>query len=265
MTSVDLQYRVHYDAVCTDSNRRIVCWFSCGAASAAAAYLILKKRRKNVVVVYCDTLSDEHTDNARFLLEVQDWLGVSVLREKSEKYADRWDVYEKTRYLVGVKGAQCTVALKKVVRNKFALPGDINVFGYTSEERIRIERLLSSGSEVNACFPLDDLSIKKGETLALLQSAKIELPAMYQLRYRNNNCLGCVKGGQGYWNKIRKDFPQQFDRMARMERDLGVAINKKESDGRQVRTRTRLFLDELDPLAGRYKSEPDISCGVLCQ
>ena len=30
------------------------------------------------------------------------------------------------------------------------------------------------------------------------------------------------------------------------------------------RWRKRVFLDELPPNAGRYKSEPDIECGVLC-
>ena len=30
---------------------------------------------------------------------------------------------------------------------------------------------------------------------------------MYDLGYPNNNCIGCIKGGMGYWNRIRKDFP----------------------------------------------------------
>lgn len=35
---------------------------------------------------------------------------------------------------------------------------------------------------------------------------------MYDLGYANNNCIGCVKGGIGYWNKIRIDFPEESDR-----------------------------------------------------
>lgn len=34
------------------------------------------------------------------------------------------------------------------------------------------------------------------------------------------------------------------------------------TDGK--RWRERVFLDELPPGAGRYESEPDIECGVLC-
>ena len=84
---------------------------------------------------------------------------------------------------------------------------------------------------------------------------------MYKLGYKNNNCIGCVKGQSGYWNKIRKDFPEVFARMAKVERSLNVAINKSYAgDG----LRKRVFLDELDPKAGRYKSEPSLGCGVLC-
>ena len=92
--------------------------------------------------------------------------------------------------------------------------------------------------------------------------AGIETPAMYRLGYKNNNCIGCVKGQQGYWNKIRKDFPDAFQQMAKLERELGVAINKSYAgDGK----RKRVFLDELDPSAGRLEAEPDIECGVICK
>jgi hypothetical protein len=94
-----------------------------------------------------------------------------------------------------------------------------------------------------------------------LYEAGIEIPAMYKLGYTNNNCIGCVKGQQGYWNKIRIDFPEVFERMAKLERELNVAINKTYAgDGK----RKRVFLDELDPQAGRYTMEPNIECGVLC-
>ena len=82
---------------------------------------------------------------------------------------------------------------------------------------------------------------------------------MYLMGYRNNNCIGCVKGQSGYWNKIRKDFPDVFDRMAKKERELNAAINKKYVKGKRI----RVFLDELDPNAGRYEEEK-ISCGLFC-
>jgi hypothetical protein len=78
---------------------------------------------------------------------------------------------------------------------------------------------------------------------------------MYQLGYEYNNCVGCVKGGMGYWNKIRVDFPEIFDRMAKLERELGRTV---------LRDNGPLFLDELDPTRGNHQTEPSIDCSLLC-
>jgi hypothetical protein len=48
----------------------------------------------------------------------------------------------------------------------------------------------------------------------MVERAGIELPMMYRLGYSNANCIGCVKGGMGYWNKIRRDFPAEFEELA---------------------------------------------------
>lgn len=65
--------------------------------------------------------------------------------------------------------------------------------------------------------------------MGMLWKAGIEIPAMYKMGYNNNNCIGCVKGGMGYWNKIRKDFPKVFDRMAKIEREVGATCLKDQS------------------------------------
>ena len=83
---------------------------------------------------------------------------------------------------------------------------------------------------------------------------------MYRLGYNNNNCIGCVKGGVGYWNRIRVDFPAAFARMAKLERRLGVAINRRGGGDRE-----RVYLDELDPDEGQHDPPQLMSCGLLCQ
>lgn len=101
----------------------------------------------------------------------------------------------------------------------------------------------------------------------MIAEAGIEQAAMYKLGYKNNNCIGCVKGGMGYWNKIRVDFPEVFHRQARMERLLGTSVIRKEgpkTDGGK-RTSIPLYLDELPPNAGRYDLEPSIKCGIICE
>ena len=62
--------------------------------------------------------------------------------------------------------------------------------------------------------------------MRIISEAGIELPAMYRLGYSNNNCVGCVKGGMGYWNKIRKDFPDIFQRTVELENKAGHSCIK---------------------------------------
>lgn len=240
---------------------RVLVWFSCGAASAVAAKLAVEKYGDRAEVLYCDTLKYEHPDNPRFLDDVAAWIGRPIKLLRSEKYADIFDVFEKTRWLVGPAGARCTVELKKNVRKAYQTVDDIHVFGMTHDELDRIERFKAQNFELHTDFILAEEKLTKADCLRLVSEAGIELPAMYKLGYRNNNCIGCVKGQAGYWNKIRVDFPEAFARMAAMERKLDVAINKKYVDGKRV----RVFLDELDPRSGRHTAEPDLECGVLCE
>lgn len=105
--------------------KRIVVWFSCGATSAVAAKLAIRKYPTiPVSVVYCDTNS-EHESNKVFLSQIEMWIGQSIEILRSEKYSDIWDVFEKTRWLNGVKGARCTIELKKALRLSYQQPDDI--------------------------------------------------------------------------------------------------------------------------------------------
>lgn len=242
---------------------RLVCWWSAGVASSVASAVALKTigpRCAESIVAYCDTSASEHPDNARFLADCERWYGTAITKLRSPNYTDTWEVYEKTRWLVGINGARCTTELKKLVRRAFEREGDIQVFGFTTDEPHRAERFKANNPEIDARFPLIESRMSHADCHALLRESGIEIPAMYRMGYRNNNCIGCVKGGAGYWNKIRRDFPATFDRMARLERDLDVAILKRTVGGKRL----RLFLDELPPGMGRYEAEPEVECGLAC-
>ena len=241
---------------------KYISWFSCGAASAVATKIALKKY-KNVRIIYQDTGS-EHPDNKRFLKDCEQWFGQEIEITKSEKYNDIWDVFTKTKWLVGPSGARCTSELKRKVAESIIDWGEnqqFEIFGYTFEEKNRMERFKLNNNERKIVCPLIDKCLTKDDTLGLIWKAKIKLPKMYELGYRNNNCIGCVKGGAGYWNKIKKDFPDVFKKMAEQERELNVAINKTYINGK----RSKIFLDELPEDMGNYKNEPSISCGLFCQ
>ena len=79
--------------------------------------------------------------------------------------------------------------------------------------------------------------------MGMLWKAGIKQPVMYSMGYNNNNCIGCVKGGMGYWNKIRKDVG---------------ATCLKDKDG-------RIFLDELPTWRGDPLEEIIPDCSLICQ
>lgn len=241
---------------------RIVCWFSCGAASAVATKLAIQDNdgRLPLVVAYTE-VKQEHPDNKRFLAECQEWFGQPIEVLRNEQYGgDIYEVFLRTRYLVGPTGAACTRLLKKGVRNTFERLGDQQVFGFTVEEQQRFLDFQDNNGEIDVDVPLIRHGLTKQDCLGVLADAGIEIPAMYKLGYKNNNCIGCVKGGAGYWNKIRRDFPEVFEKMAQVEEELGRTINSTRVGGE----RKRITLRELDPNAGRYEDEADISCGIVC-
>ena len=244
-----------------EGERRTVVWFSAGAPSAVAAKLMLAKGP--CVIAYTDPGS-EHPDNERFIKDCEAWFGQEVVRLRSDKYTDTWDVWERTRFLVGPGGARCTGELKKGVRHAFERPDDIQVFGYTYDEKHRVTRLQDSEPTLNLSFPLIEAGLTKADCLAMVERAGIELPAMYRLGFKNANCIGCCKAsGFGYWNRIRRHFPDVFDRMAKLERDIGHSICSEEvTEG--SREKTPVWLDELDPERGDYESENSPECSLLC-
>jgi hypothetical protein len=85
----------------------------------------------------------------------------------------------------------------------------------------------------------------------------IKRPVMYDMGYQNNNCIVCLKGGMGYWNKIRVDFPDVFESRAKREREIGFSILKDKNGS--------IYLDELDPTRGKYEEEIQEECGIFCQ
>jgi 3'-phosphoadenosine 5'-phosphosulfate sulfotransferase (PAPS reductase)/FAD synthetase len=243
---------------------RVVVWFSAGVTSAVAAKLTVDKYKGilPVNVVYCDTRS-EHEDNMRFLGDCEKWIGQPIEILRSAKYQDIWDVFRKERYLVGPTGAKCTTVLKKELRHAYQhADTDIQIFGFDGREKKRADDFRKNNFEVILETPLIDRELSKPDCIALLKQAGVEPPITYAMGYRNGNCIGCPKGGAGYWNKIRKDFPEIFERMSLVEQELNATIVRKQVKGQKQRV--RIFLKDLPPDMGRYESEPDIECGVLC-
>jgi len=241
-----------------EDNRTVV-WFSCGAASACAAKLAVKKYQ-NCHIVYCNTLASEHPDNSRFLKDVEAWVGKPVEIIESDEFKTVEEVWDKRKYMAGVKGAPCTTEMKKVPRFHYQQPDDIHVFGLTADEGKRIKLFEENNPELNLNWILRDAGITKDDCYQIIRDAKIALPVMYSLGFKNNNCIGCVKSSSpAYWDRVRQYFPDIFKRRCEQSREIGARLVEYHG--------VRIFLDELpNPIAKkeRKKSEKDIECGVIC-
>jgi len=233
----------------------IVSWFSGGVTSAVATKIALQ-RYKNVTPVFIET-GGHHRDMPRFIKDCEDWFGTTIKIIQDIRFKDHIDLCEKLRVVNFVGGAECSRTLKKKQRQKFEKQHQIDaqVFGfeYEKKEINRALRFAEQNPQINLLCPLIERKLNKAGCMSVLEKAGIELPAMYKLGYSNNNCVGCVKGGMGYWNKIREDFPGQFDRMKIVERKVGHSCIKG------------VFLDELDPRAGRHKLPPLPECDLFCE
>jgi hypothetical protein len=235
---------------------RVLVWFSCGAASAVAAKLSKEKYGADCDVVYCDTSASEHRDNRRFLRDVQKWVGHEFRIIRSTKYETIDDVFARERYMAGVAGAKCTVEMKKVPREAFQRESDTHVFGYTAEEELRAQRFEKWNPSLAVEWILIDQGVTKTECLRRLKAADIAIPEMYRLGFDHNNCIGCVKSqSPGYWNKVRRLFPDVFDLRVLQSRMLGVKLAKVRGE--------RVFLDEIP--GDDATPDDDIDCGPVCQ
>lgn len=185
-----------------------VCWISAGVSSFVAGYLA-----KDVdEYIYID-IENQHPDITRFIEDCEKVLNRPIRILKSD-YRSVQNVIKQFQFINGIHGAKCTEILKKRVRKEWEYAHrdcDITyVWGFDSSEKKRAERLVESMPEFEHEFPLIDKMLSKQDVHAILDNLGIKRPKMYDLGYSNNNCIGCVKGGMGYWNKIRVDFPEVF-------------------------------------------------------
>lgn len=244
----------------------VVGWWSGGITSAVACWYALKQF-DNLELFYIETGAAE-PDTLRFKKDCEHWYGKSIHHVMNSKgYKNPVDVVLKTRYVNGVNGARCSTELKKLVRLELEekmrpdlsnpkrgyVTNQIMGFEWTQKEVNRAIRFLQQFPEAQAKFPLIERHLNKNNCASILANEQIDLPLLYKKGYNNNNCIGCIKGGKGYWNKIKIDYPEVFKEMATAERIVGHSCIKDK------------FLDELNPEEGRGLEPITAECGVFCK
>lgn len=231
-----------------------VCWISAGVSSFIGGYLAQPIDKW----IYID-IKDQHPDSLRFIKDIEKEIGQEIEILKSTEYED---VQAAIEAFGGFKSAYnnfalCTNWLKKRVRKKWEAEHEgtelTYIWGFDASETKRAERTVEANPQAEHEFPLIEKGLTKEEVHGFFNNNfNFSRPKMYELGYPNNNCIGCIKGGMGYWNRIRKDFPDVFEARAKLERKMGYSIPKE------------CFLDELEPTRGNMKTEIFPDCGIMC-
>jgi hypothetical protein len=242
------------------SVKLIVGWFSCGVVSAVACKLLLDKYSANNKVMIVNTpVDEEDEDNIRFKKDCELWFNFPIITAKNSKFpsSSAVDVWEKKKYMSGVKGAPCSYILKKGARYEFELKNKIDwhVLGFGYDEKERHNRFISS-ERSNVLPILIKEKLTKFDCFDIIKKAGIRLPRVYSLGFPNANCIGCVKSSSPtYWNFVRKFYPHVFASRAIQSRRLGVKLI--ELHGK------RIYLDELlsSDKGGALKT---YDCGIFC-
>lgn len=236
-----------------------MCWISAGISSFIAGYL---ERETIDEFIYID-VADQHYDSMRFVKDCEKLLGKEIQIMQSDRYSSVEDVILGYGVIKNPYNgfAPCTNVLKKEVRKIWEQEHNncllTYVWGFDVDEKHRAENLIDAQPSQQHVFPLIEKGLTKQDCHAMAERLGIKRPYMYDMGYQNNNCVGCVKGGMWYWNKIRRDFPDVFEKRAKMERFIGASI-LKDHEG------TPIYLDELEPNRGRKEDEISTDCGVMC-
>lgn len=218
----------------------IICWWSGGVTSAVACKLAIELYGpEKCMVVMIDT-KNEDMDTYRFKKDCSVWYGkeitsitgiynpmdtdsvyVDVGMHKSIQ--DVWDTYKSLNVATG---AICSTILKRTVREKWQKTVDFEyqVFGYEFDKKEfnRAKSMTLNHSDSKGIYPLLMFGYDKDDCIRVLNNAGIKIPVTYSMGFRNNNCFntGCVQGGIGYWQKMKRDRPDVFDRMSEVEHRL---------------------------------------------
>ena len=244
------------------AGENIAVWFSCGAASAVAAKKTIELYSDANIRVINNPIAEEDADNVRFMRDISEWLGVDIETASNDAWPDNSaeTVWKKRRYMSGIAGAPCTLELKKRARQKWenSNPCEWLVLGFTADEQGRADRFRRN-ERSTLLTPLIDLRLTKKDCFRILSAADIELPAVYHRGYPNANCIGCVKATSAtYWNHVRNDSPEVFERRAKQSRELGARLVRHNGE--------RVFLDELPPDAkGAAMDNGNFECGLFCE
>lgn len=212
-----------------NKDNKVIGWWSGGVTSAVTCKLCIDIYGvDNVRLIFIDTFNEDD-DTYRFKKDCEEWYGTEIETitrvGKDKKYEKIQDVWYKYKSLNVAGGAVCSSELKRQLRKEWEKENTYKAqaFGFDVDEIRRVKSMVNNYKKTaKPIFPLLMYGLNKKECVEMVLEAGLKLPRAYVLGFLNNNCLntGCVQGGIGYWQKMRRDIPSNFDAMAKVEHEL---------------------------------------------
>ena len=237
-------------------------------------------------VIFMDTFNEDE-DTYRFKADCEKLYGqeIETITMIGNGYDSIQDVWRKHLSLNVANGAICSSVLKRKLREDWQKENTYThqVFGFEFESR-EFNRALSlslNHPKAKPIFPLLMMGLTKIDCINSFKEYAIEIPAAYRMGFKNSNCIktGCVQGGVGYWQKIKRDFPDKFDAMAAIEHELtdskGYPVTMLRDQSVKAKTMGKydalVFLKKhpnytnksIDEMSGR-EPEPLTDCNGFC-
>lgn len=244
-------------------NKKIIAWWSGGITSAVACKLCIDIFGiENIRFIFIDTYNEDE-DTYRFKTDCEKWYGAKIETISSDKYTNIQEVWRKHKSLNVATGAVCSTMLKKRVREVWEKNNEyeFQAFGFDINEPKRALSMTINYPKIKSIYPLLLFGLTKKNCISIVKDAEIRIPKMYELGFQNNNCFktGCVQGGIGYWQKIKREYPIKFETMAQMEHELTdvkgepVTILKDQSKKAKESKNALVFLK-------KHPNYPELKC-----
>lgn len=187
---------------------------------------IIQKGIKNTVAVFADTKQEDGT-LYKFLEDQEKLFGIEIIRLREGRTP--FQVMKDERAISLQSAVPCSKILKqKLIRKWYDenYPNGIMVSGLDWTELPRIERFLKRYPL--SWFPLIEKPLLiKEDIKAYLEQMHIELPLLYKLGFKHNNCGGgCVKAGQAHWKLLLEKLPDRYRAWEVHEQEMRSLLGK---------------------------------------
>jgi len=254
----------------------VIATVSGGKASAYCAWWALREFHKSDVILYFNDTKWEHPDLYRFLDDLQCFLDHEIVFDSDGRTPEQ--LFYDSHALANDRMPFCSRILKAERLQKFYKDGDTLVFGIGMDEPKRAYRLVQVYQKIAAkknkwparvTFPLIEEHITNDCINEFIAWTGIEIPLLYRLGFKHNNCSGgCVRAGKKHWKVLYERLPDVYTERERVEEEFRERTGEDVhffKDETLKEFRGRIERGELSRYYDTEEEDTESECIGICQ